>query len=394
MSGGYSGIGQSGKALVLQCTFADCSRCACTRGPCGGILTGEAGHGMADSVRLTINTTAVIAAAGQRLLDVADAAGAMIARDCGTGLCENCRVQVVAGSVEDCGSRLSGTVLACTSRLKGDAAIIVEPVPKEMKTGGIITGLRDLSREIIEMRVQVAKPVPYLPGQYVKLAVGAGPERDLCPTLSLDGLRELDELIFHVRPAHAGLLRDRLKTGARVKISGPFGRAFLRQGHGAARDGRIVLVASTVGFAPIWSIAIAARLGQPDRPLVLVLSARDPRNLYMRPALDWLAKHDVTEIILTASGAIPMPPARHGRASEQLPALLASDTVHVAGDPAMCAAIQRAAHQAGAACHAMPFLAAHEGAARPGFGQAISRLFSAREPRIARPSAAMAGRKS
>jgi hypothetical protein len=45
----------------------------------------------------------------------------------------------------------------------------------------------------------------------------------------------------------------------------------------------------------------------------LVASARDPRNLYMRPAIDWLAKHGVSGASLAASGASPLPPARHGR---------------------------------------------------------------------------------
>jgi 3-phenylpropionate/trans-cinnamate dioxygenase ferredoxin reductase subunit len=330
---------------------------------------------MAESYRLTINGTGISATAGQTLLAAAQAAGLALPHDCTKGHCETCRVSLLEGRVEDAGTSVSGTVLACKARVAADAAISFDPVPKEMRSTGVISAITELAREILEVRVTVTKPVPYLPGQYVKCAVGNAPERDLCPTLSLDGLRELDELIFHIRPAHEGALAGALAVGRKVKLRGPFGEGFLRNGYASKRNGRIILVASAAGFAPIWSMAVAARLGQPDRPLLLIASARDPRNLYMRPALQWLAKHDVNEIILTASGAVPLPPTRHGRASEHLPALVASDTVHVAGEPAMCEAIRRAAVQANAACHILPFHPA-TGLAKTGMGEALARLFT------------------
>lgn len=329
---------------------------------------------MPGTVKLTINGQSRDVSRGAMLADAASQAGFRLASECGSGTCESCRLEFIDGQIDDGGSRVSGTVLACMTRLVGDAEFRLDPAPAEMKTTGVIIARRELSREIVEVKLRVAKPVPYLPGQYVRLAIGTAPERALCPTLTLDGLRELDELVFHVRPAHQGALESQLLEGRKVKLRGPFGAGFLRQGHGSARNGRIVLVASAAGFAPIWSIAVAARLGQPDRPLSLILSARDPRNLYMRPALGWLAQQDVSDIILTASGAVPMPPARHGRASEHLPALVASDTVHVAGDAAMCKAIQRAAHQAGARCHAIPFLASGGAAEVPGLAGRITRL--------------------
>lgn len=332
---------------------------------------------MAGTAKLTLNGQTREVTGGLSILDAAESVGLRLPHDCRTGQCEACRVELVSGTVDDQKTRVSGTVLACQTRLNGDAELRFDPAPLEMKTNGIVVARRDLSREIIEVAVRVTKPVPYLPGQYVKAAFGTAPERNLCPTLSLDGVRELDELVFHIRPAHEGALKDQLAEGRKVKLRGPFGSGFLRQGYGSARNGRIVLVASAAGFAPIWSMAVAARLGQPDRDLVVIVSARDPRNLYMRPALSWLAKHDVSEIIVTASGAVPMPPTRHGRASEHLPGLVASDTVHVAGDAAMCQAIQRAAHQAGARCHAIPFLPATQ-AEKAGIGGAISRMFRGR----------------
>jgi NAD(P)H-flavin reductase/ferredoxin len=324
--------------------------------------------------RLTINGKAVSAPAGATLVDAALQGGIVLPQDCCTGQCGTCRVEVLSGTVEAAGTAERETVLACQARLQGDAEIRFDPVPLVMKTGGVVTAVRDLAGEIVEVVVTLTKPVPYLPGQYVKVAFAGFPERDYSPTLTLDGLREIDQLVFHIRRMEEGLVSSALggaiAPGRKVKVRGPFGHAFLRQG-----EGRLVLVSTGTGFAPSWAIAVAARLGQPHRPLVLVASARDPRNLYMRPALDWLAKQGVESVVLTASGASPLPPARHGRATDFLPALTPDDTVYACGAPEMIAEVRHQALAAGAAFYADPFLPSD--GALP-LGLKIRRFFTSR----------------
>lgn len=310
---------------------------------------------MSGMSRLTINGKPVSAAAGTTLIDAGLQGGIVIPQDCCTGLCGTCRVEVVSGAVDAAGTEEMGSVLACQAKLKGDAEIRFEPQPVAMKTGGVVTAVRDLGGEIVEVIVEVTKPVPYLPGQYVKVEFAGFPARDYSPTLTLDGLREINQLIFHIRRMDDGIvsaaLGHAIVPGKKVKVRGPFGHAFLRQG-----DGRIVLISTGTGFAPVWAIAVAARLGQPHRPVTVIASARDPRNLYMRPALDWFARQGVEDVTLTASGANPMPPARHGRAISFLPALHAGDTVYACGAPAMVDDVKRLALAAGARCYADPFL--------------------------------------
>lgn len=310
---------------------------------------------MSGTTRLTINGKTVSAAAGTTLIDAGLQGGVVIPQDCCTGQCGTCRVEVVSGDVDAAGTEEMGSVLACQARLRGSAEIRFEPQPVAMKTGGIVTSVRDLAGEIVEVIVEVTKPVPYLPGQYVKVEFAGFPARDYSPTLTLDGLREINQLIFHIRRMDDGIvsaaLGHAIAPGKKVKVRGPFGHAFLRQG-----EGRLVLISTGTGFAPVWSIAVAARLGQPHRPVVLIASARDPRNLYMRQTLDWLARQGVNDVMLTASGANPLPPARHGRAISFLPALNPSDTVYACGAPEMVEDVKRLAHAAGARCYADPFL--------------------------------------
>lgn len=304
---------------------------------------------------LTINGKTGPATPGTTLLDAGLQNGVVIPQDCCTGQCGTCRVEVISGSVDAAGTEEDGSVLACQARVTQSAAITFEPQPVAIKTGGTVLAVREIGGEIIEVVVEVTKPIPYLPGQYVKVEFAGFPSRDYSPTLTMDGLREINQLVFHIRRMDDGIVSAALGhvivPGKRVKLRGPFGHAFLRQG-----QGRIVLVSTGTGFAPVWSIAVAARLGQPHRPLAIVASARDPRNLYMRPAFDWLAKHGVTDMILAASGANPLPPARHGRATDFLPALHAQDTVYACGAPEMIEVVRAAAHAAGAKFYADPFL--------------------------------------
>lgn len=325
---------------------------------------------MSGKSRLTINGKTIAAPNGLTLIEAGLQAGLVMPQDCCTGQCQTCRVDVLSGSVDAKGTAEGASVLACQACVTGDAEIHYDPVPAVMKTGGSVIAINDLGGEIVEVIIEVTKPVPYLPGQYVKVAFSGFPARDFSPTLTLNGLREINQLIFHIRRATDGLVSSALggaiKAGHRVKVTGPYGHAFLRQG-----EGRIVLISTGTGFAPIWSIAVAARLGQPHRPLTLIASARDPRNLYMRESCDWLARHGVEDIVLTASGANPLPPARHGRASAHLPSFRATDTVYVAGTPGLVDLVRSAAQDVGAKCYSDPFLPS---TSQPTIGMKIRRF--------------------
>jgi NAD(P)H-flavin reductase/ferredoxin len=334
---------------------------------------------MSGTARLTVNGKTINAAIGQTLLDAGLSGGIVIPQDCCTGQCGTCRVEVLSGSPDAAGTADDdNAVLACQARLTGDATIRFEPQPVAMKTGGVVTAVTELGGEIVEVVVSVTKPVPYLPGQYVKVAFAGFPSRDYSPTLRLDGLREINELVFHIRRMDDGIVSAALGTGIipgrRVKVHGPFGHAFLRQG-----NGRIILISTGTGFAPVWAIAIAARLGQPHRPILLIASARDPRNLYMRPALDWLAKQGVENLVLAASGANPLPPARHGRAIDFLPALKPGDTVYACGAVEMVDEVKRLAHEAGARCYVDPFLPSGNDLT---LGMKITRFFSGKPKKL------------
>ncbi|ACA17114.1 ferredoxin [Methylobacterium sp. 4-46] len=332
---------------------------------------------MASSCSLVVNGKTIRAARGDTLVDAAMTGGVVIPHDCATGQCDTCRVRVYAGEVDESGTRQGDTVLACQARVAGDAVIEFDAVPPVAKRRGTLVGMVDLSHEIVEVTVALAKPLTSLPGQYVSCAFAGFPARDYSPTLRSDGSGEINELIFHIRRVPDGAvsaeLGGRIRPGHDVQIRGPFGSAFHRLG-----PGRLVLIGAGTGWAPIWSIARAARFREPGREMMVIAGARDPRNLYMGEALDWLRRSGVERVIATASGGEPGPGRLAGRPTAHLPLLRESDVVHVAGSPGLVAAVRLVAAGVNATCYADPFVAS---ARKRTIRHALFDLLFARRPR-------------
>lgn len=304
---------------------------------------------------LTINGKLIRANIGDTLIDAGISGRILIPHDCFSGQCETCRVTVVSGAVDGHGTAEGDTVLACQAMLNRDAAIAFDDVPVVSKRNGIVGDIRSLSPEVAEVIVWLSTPFDYLPGQYVSLGFRGFPARDYSPTVRMNGELNKRELVFHIKRLPDGTVSSQLGTGIRgghrVRIRGPFGRAFLRE---PECGGVLVLVSSGTGWAPIWSIARAACQAGMQRNTIVIAGARDMANLYMRPALDWLADNDFAEVIATSRidhGGRVMP----GRPDHYLPLLGRSDIVHVAGAPHFVDTVRRKAGNV-ARCYADPFL--------------------------------------
>jgi len=310
---------------------------------------------MAKPVSLVVNGATVAVAPGDTLLEAVLGAGIVIPHDCCTGQCETCRVRVYAGEVDAQGTRQGDTVLACQARVTGEAVVEFDAVPEVRKLTGTVADVRQISPDIIETTLLLARDFTYLPGQYVKCKFSGYPSRDYSPTLRSDGTGERNELILQIRRQPGGVvssdLGTRIRPGHRVTLRGPFGSAFHR-----LDAGRIILVAAGTGWAPIWAIARAARYREPSREMVVIVGARDPRNLYMAESLAWLAETGVAKIMPTSSGGSAAG-ILSGRPTEHLPELRPDDTVYVAGAPELVVAVQARCEAARATCHADPFVA-------------------------------------
>ena len=308
--------------------------------------------------KVTVNDEPYLANCGELLLDWALMNGVDLPHDCRAGVCGTCRVRLVDGRVFGGQTPGDQMIHACQARIVSDLAIAIEDAPDPIALAARVARIVRLAPDVIGVDVEVPKPLEYLPGQYCKLQFRGYPARSYSPTYPLEG-RSHDRLLhFHVRVLSDGMVSSALgrdiRAGHRVKLTGPYGSAFFREGHA----GRIVLVASGTGFAPMWSVAVAAIMERPQRELVFIVSARSIRSLYMHAALCRLALFpNVTIIPLVSEPQNVSHAVRQGRPTEHLPQLSVDDVVYTVGAPAMTDSVARIAKAAGARCYTDPFVA-------------------------------------
>jgi len=297
--------------------------------------------------------------AGEVLLDGALANGIDIPHDCRTGTCGTCAVQVVKGQTVCGETRTRGLVHACQARVVSDLEIEAEEVPEIETTKARLTNLRELAPDVLELLIAPEREIVFFPGQYFRFAFNGFPARAYSATASLDGRIGGHVIRLNIKRLRSGRvsssLGNAIRPGHRLTIHGPFGRAFLRPGG----RGRLILVASGTGFAPIWAIACLALREYKDRPIVMVVGARRLASLYMAPALALLSRTTNVSVIPTIEeGQSPHPDVRIGRIETHLPELDPSDTIYACGSPRMVEAVGGLAEEAGATFYSDPFEAA------------------------------------
>jgi 3-phenylpropionate/trans-cinnamate dioxygenase ferredoxin reductase subunit len=294
--------------------------------------------------------------AGDVLLEGALANGVEIPYDCRAGTCGTCMVQVVKGQTVCGETHTHGMVCACQARVVSDLELALEDVPEIDTTRARLIGLRELASDIVELRIAPEKSITYLPGQYFRFEFNGFPARAFSPTASQDGQIGGRVIHLNVKRVRNGRVSSALgaaiRPGHRLRIQGPYGRAFLRTG-GA---GRLILAGSGTGFAPIWAIACMALRENRDRSVVVIAGARRLSALYMTPALVLLARMpNVTIIPVIDEGPSPHSSVRIGRIEAHVPPLAASDTIFACGSPRMVEALARLVEKAGATFYADPF---------------------------------------
>jgi 3-phenylpropionate/trans-cinnamate dioxygenase ferredoxin reductase subunit len=312
---------------------------------------------MAGSHRITINGASFVAPGGELLLDAALSNGIALPHDCRAGHCGTCCVRLISGAVQGGEGSEPGIVHACQCRIAGDAVIEAIKPSGARTVEGVLSSLQPLSAEVMEVGITTDRALPYHAGQYAQVHFNGYPSRPFSITHPLRGDPNSHSIWFHVRHNAGGRvtpsLGKRIKPGHRVKLTGPYGSAHFRPN----LEGRLILVATNTGFAPIWSIAVAALRENPARSMMIIAGGRTLQSLYMGPALVRLASFPNVRVVPVCSTPQTVYEAvMPGRPTDYMPRLLPTDVVYACGAPAMVDAIKSIAGHAGAVCHADPFL--------------------------------------
>lgn len=312
---------------------------------------------MARDCRITINGTTIRARRGDLLLDAALNAGIDLPYDCRAGHCGTCCVQLVSGTVRGGAGSVPGVVHACQCRIAGDAVIAREQPTSGRTVQGVLSSVRFLASDIVEVGVRIDRALPYLAGQYAKLRFNGHPSRPFSLTHPLEGDPGPQSVWFHIRRMEGGrvtsLIGNRIRPGHPVQLSGPFGSAYFRPN----LPGRLILVATNTGFAPIWSIAVSALRENPHRTIIVIVGGRTIESIYMGAALYQLSRFPNVVIVPVCSTPQTLTQAVYpGRPTDYLPQIVPSDVLYACGAPGLVESIEAFAAQAGAVCYADPFL--------------------------------------
>ena len=144
----------------------------------------------------------------------------------------------------------------------------------------------------------------------------------------------------------------------------------------------LILVATNTGFAPIWSIAVAALRENPERTMVIVAGGRTMDSLYMWPALVRLASFPNVHVVPVCSTQQTLAnEVNFGRPTDFLPPLLPNDVLYACGAPGMVDSIKEIAARTGAVCYADPFLPSTDDTVEESVLSRTTRWFAARTKR-------------
>lgn len=294
---------------------------------------------------------------GELLLDAALNNGLDLPYNCRAGHCGTCCVRLVSGEVHGGEGAELGIVHACQCRIAGDVEIERKQLHGNRTVEGVLSSLRALSHEVMEVGITTDSALPYHPGQYAQVRFDGYPSRPFSITHPLTTQTNSGSVWFHVRRMPGGRvttsLGKQIGLGHRVALTGPYGSAYFRP----KMQGRLVLVATSTGFAPIWSVAVAALRENPNRIMMVIAGGRSLESLYMGQALMRLGSFPNVRVVPVCSTPQSVTNAvMLGRPTDCLPALLPTDILYACGAPAMVDSIKAIAAQTGAVCYADPFL--------------------------------------
>lgn len=250
---------------------------------------------MTHRIRIEPSGVVVEATEGQTILDACLRAGAWLPYACLHGRCATCKVDVVEGEVDhgDANAfalmdveREEGKCLACCAVPRSDVVIEAdvdeEPDAAHHPIGEYeahVVALQDLTPTIKGIRLElVGEGLAFQAGQYVQLQIpGVDGPRAFSLANSPEDRRQLE---LHVRRvpggAGSGYLHDRLKLGDELRLSGPYGRFFVRK----SLPGHVLFLAGGSGLSSPKSMILDLLRLADDRPITLIHGARTRHELY------------------------------------------------------------------------------------------------------------------
>ena len=264
---------------------------------------------------------------GQTILDAALRRGIYLPHACCHGLCATCKVSVIEGEVDHGESssfalmdfeRDEGKTLACCATLQSDVTIEAEidsdPDARSLPVRdftGTVTRIERVTPTIVSVFAKLDEPIDFQAGQYVNLHI---PGHDIQRPFSLaNPPSSAIHIELNVRMVPGGVgtgyVHNDLKTGDPIRISGPYGRFFVRISAGLP----MIFMAGGSGLSsPISMILDLLERHAPEQ-LTLVYGQRTLEELYYHEELERLASMHSNFVYVPTLSAEPEGTGWEGR---------------------------------------------------------------------------------
>jgi phenol hydroxylase P5 protein len=245
---------------------------------------------------------------GQTILDAALRAGIYLPHACCHGLCATCKVQVTDGEVDQGEAssfalmdfeRDEGKCLACCARAESDLVIeaeIEEDIDAEnlpvRDFDGVVSRIETLTPTIKGVWVKLDDPegIRFQAGQYVNLELPGGIGSRAFSIASPPSQAGEVELNIRIVPGGEATtyVHEKLQTGDRVRITGPYGRFFVKK----SANVPVIFMAGGSGLSSPRSMILDLLEEGFDKPITLVYGQRNRSELYYHDEfLDLAERH-------------------------------------------------------------------------------------------------------
>lgn len=257
--------------------------------------------------------TDISVSARETVLEAALREGIAFPHSCTVGTCASCKCKLVSGTVRartDFAYTLSaeelkaGYILACqahpTSPLVVEVDSGAEALPKPERFTGKLIEKKALTHDILQVTVELNRPISYVAGQFANLLFQGLPSRSY--SFAEPPVRAgRNRVTFFVRKVPGGALTEALFAGGLddqpLELDGPHGAFHLR-----VSDGPMICIGGGSGLAPLLSLVMDARLKNIKRRCLFYFGARTQSDLYKMEAIqgiakDWLADFEFIPVL-------------------------------------------------------------------------------------------------
>jgi len=233
---------------------------------------------------------------GQNILDASLRAGIYIPHACCHGLCATCKIQVVDGEIDHGEAstfalmdfeREENKCLACCATLQSDvvieAEIEEEPDARVIPVkdfDGVVSRIEQLTPTIkgIWIKLNDAKGIDFQAGQYVNVHFPGDIGSRAFSLASVPSQGGEVELNIRIVPGGVATTwaHEHLKVGDALRISGPYGRFFVRK----SENSPSLFMAGGSGLSSPRSMILDLLEEGSDLPITLVYGQRNLSELY------------------------------------------------------------------------------------------------------------------